>query len=384
MKRKLSLLLVLALVLSLWTNTTVSAGSALTARENAIVRAYVKTLETCNLKYLNQYKYPGLTYTPPTYTDVDLKLLNPKYSKSFVKSKNLYCLYVTGTIVVSTQDKLGLVKSRMGIYIKKKGSTSYAYTEKPVDGKDVYADKVIGVDDLSDSAVSALETYLTGKYGADTASALMYPDEDTDYSDDDAEYSGDDSEDSDDDAYIPGSGSQASSSSIDSAVKVGDSYSWSGSKDYLGDKVSASYSFTVKNSKDISADDIEKLGFKRPTDNKLAYKMLTVKVVVTDAKLTKGTGEGYMYESSLEPSIWGSMTGSGQYVIGGTTYGFDGSLSNAIRDKVEFTKLTPGKKASFTAEGKIILPVIKGETNYLVVKNEFVDYDLSKIFFKLN
>ncbi len=179
MKRKLSLVLVLTLVLTFLSSSIAHADTAtdLSKREKAIVKAYVKTVETGDLKYLNKYKYPGMTYQEPGYAGLyNVKIISPKYSKKYIKSEKLYCLYVTGTLVVSEEDYLVLAKMRIGIYIKKKGNTAYAYLEKQTDGKDIYADQIITVDKLSKSAITELEKYLVGLYGEENGKALMYPD----------------------------------------------------------------------------------------------------------------------------------------------------------------------------------------------------------------
>ncbi|MNY71722.1 hypothetical protein D3C86_2101290 [compost metagenome] len=48
-------------------------------------------------------------------------------------------------------------------------------------------------------------------------------------------------------------------------------------------------------------------------------------------------------------------------------------------------KVEPGHTYSLQATGKVILPVYKGQANYLVMKNNATDieYDDSKIFFAL-
>lgn len=395
MKKNFSILIVLTLVLSLLAGNTATAATAVTKREAAIVKAYIKTIETGDLRYLNAYKYPGLRYEKPETVDADIKFITPKYSKGYISSKNLYCLYATGIMVVSNESNLALVKAQLGIYAKKKGNTTYAYTEKAT-GSDIYAKEVVAVGDLSTSAASALEKYLTSKYGADKAQYLMYPDtyseEEEGYNQDEEEYYEDEEEDyTQEDKNTSNSGNTSSSSSsssssatVSSPVRAGDTYSWSGSKEYLKDTLSATYSLSVTKSVDLSLSEIERLGFERPTDSKIEYKMVTVKFDAKNAKLTQVSGDGYMYQTELTPNIWGSTAADGQYIVGGTDYGFDGSLKRVISAKVSYDKLTTGKTVSFSVEGKIILPVVKGQTNYLVIRNDFErDYNADKMYFKL-
>lgn len=152
---------------------------------------------------------------------------------------------------------------------------------------------------------------------------------------------------------------------------------------------SAQYTFAIKKVEPISLDGIEALGFRKPEKNdKMEYVMLTVDLKVNNATLTKkGTGDDYQFLTLIEPHIWGVQTASGNSIIGGTDYGFDGSLSSNIDKALDdpYTKLYVGDSKSYSASGKILLPIYKGEENYFVLrqKDDKLEYDDSFIYFKL-
>ncbi|WP_052339391.1 copper amine oxidase N-terminal domain-containing protein [Gorillibacterium massiliense] len=159
------------------------------------------------------------------------------------------------------------------------------------------------------------------------------------------------------------------------------------------DSTNVDYTFTINKVETITADDIVKLGFKKPeSDPEIEYRMLTVSLKVNNAKVTKGTsssatGQGYL--ASFEPSYWGVRTNdSGKSIIGVRDYGFDGSLSDNISDVVyslPSSKVLAGESKSYEASGKIIITVYKNETNYFILQKSDSDMDYYDrfIYFKL-
>jgi hypothetical protein len=90
-----------------------------------------------------------------------------------------------------------------------------------------------------------------------------------------------------------------------------------------------------------------------------------------------------------QPEVWGSKTSSGGSVIGGTDFGFDGSIGKNTDERYPSpaNKINAGSSAALIDySGKVILPIVKGETNYLVMqrKNHDLDYDSQFIYFRLN
>lgn len=363
--------------------TASAATTKLTKREQAIVKAYVKTVETGDLKYLNRYKYPGTSYIKPDYAGkLDVKLLNVKYSKAYDSKKKLNCLYASGLFVLSTEEQIMAANIKMGIYLKKKGDTVYAYTEN-VD--DVSADDYLFAEDLTDKQLATIEEYLIEIYGEDTANYLLYGEEDTETEEDaDTEEDDTDSDDADTEEDAETGNVSSASGSIDNPIKMGDAYEWAEKYEFTSDEVSGKFSLTVKNVKELSTKDIEAMGFRASSDKSIEYKLVTVRWEVKKAELTKVKGDGEMYKSLVTPDFWGSEADNGQYIIGITDYGFDTSLQEQITKVVKFETFVEGDTISYVAEGDVIVPVIKGQKNYMIIDNRSIeDYDASKIHLAL-
>lgn len=191
------------------------------------------------------------------------------------------------------------------------------------------------------------------------------------------------------------SGSSSSNSSsakgtLSDPVKFNTSFTFNDKYDYNpsdNDNYSATHTITVKKAESISYDEIEDLGFKRPdASNQTEYKMVTINIKTTNAKLTSDNGSGYYYLSMIEPQLWGTMSTDGDLkIIGGTDYGFDGSLSRAKDDEIQGVKVTMGQTKSYEVTGKILMPVLKGQESLMVFKKQAqgIEYEDSFIYFKL-
>lgn len=171
-------------------------------------------------------------------------------------------------------------------------------------------------------------------------------------------------------------------------VKFGDTYYWSASEDYIDTVASADHSFTVKKVEPLTLSDIENLGFRVDSDSdKFDYVMVTAEATVSNAKIE--SGEAYM-QLPFYRNIWGSKTPTGDSIIGGTDYAFDGSLTRerdeVVKDSEGFVKkLKAGEVCEFSFSGKIILPLTKNATNYLVIhKDDSLDYEDSLLYFRLD
>lgn len=383
MKKLLSWIISLSLILSIFT-VPAFAASKLTAAETNIIKAYQKTIETGDAQYINKYKYPGVSfYTGKIEKGEYYKILNPQYSKVYDSKRKLNKLMIKGLVVYTNGDTLAFGNVNWGIFIKTKSSKIYAYEEV----SDTEKMDILTIDDLSDSTVTALEKYLTGLFDEDTAYSLMYPDDENSSDEEDSSYLEDeDTDTSDQSDSSPATGKGTLSSPVD----VNEKYTWSETESYIGDTMSGTYSLTVKNVKKLSVSELNKLGYEeveKKADDKYEYEyaLLDVAYEVKDAAIKKGTGEGWAYLSAYSPYFWGIKTSDGlSNLMGITDYGFDGSLSRVISDTVNFDKITPGKKGSFKAQGKVLVVLVKGKTNYLVLRNqEIEDYDSSFIYFKL-
>lgn len=176
-------------------------------------------------------------------------------------------------------------------------------------------------------------------------------------------------------------------------IKLGTSFAFYDSFDYKAgeyDVTSAQYTVTLKKVTPITRDQIADFGFNRPDDDPdMNYVLVDMHLKVKDAVIKPGSDEnqlGYAYLSSFTPSVWGVKTPSGKSIIGGTDYGFDGSLdSETTKVLPDIPKLMPGEKGSYEVTGQILMPVLAGEENYFVIKRQYVDmdYDASFIYFKM-
>jgi len=174
---------------------------------------------------------------------------------------------------------------------------------------------------------------------------------------------------------------------MDDPISIGDTFYWSAKEKYIDTNVSADYSFTLLDVKPMTIDEIKDLGFNVTSNNeKFDYVMITAKVTVSNAKVE--SGEVYP-ELAFAVDIWGTKTPSGYSVIGGTDYGFDCSLNRSFSEVVKGSdglkkKLKAGEVGNYSYTGKAIIPLTKGEENYLVItKGYSFDYDDRFVYFRL-
>ncbi len=350
MKKILALVLSVCLVLSVLAVPVTAASTKLTSSELNIIKAYQKTLETKNLQYMNSYKYSGVNYKLLSIPNGSTaKILTPQYSKGYDSKQKLNTANLQGLLVISNKTALNVSNISAGVYLKTKNKNTYAYNAVAT------TTKAIQVKSLNASQKTEVKKYLTSMYGEKTANNLINP------------------------STVVGS--------INNPVPLNQKYTWSETKDFLSDKISATFSMTVKSFKKVTVAELGQMGINTKDRADHEYAVLDVLWEVQDAKLTKVKGEGSAYLSvGWEPNIWGVKTSDKASIIGSMDYGFDGSLDNAIDKAVEFKKVTPGVTEAFTAEGKVIIDLYKNKTNYFVMQNEQIrdkDYDASFIYFKL-
>lgn len=381
MKKLLSLVLAICMLLAVAVpvSADVSTGTKLTLTETAMVKAYQTTMETQNLQYINKYKYPGLTYLPINYgAGVKVKILQPQYSKSYDAKAKLNKLTIKGLLVATNGDNMSLSNITTSIYVKLYNKKQYLYKEVAAE-----TPKTVTVDSLNDASLTALETYLVSAYGEEKALALMYPE---------TAGAGTAVGESTVPAPVANPAPAATAAvaggngTLKSPIALNQKHTWTETKDYIGDTMYGTYSCTVKSVKKITAADIVAMGFREPETNaQVEYALVDVLWEVSDARLVQKTGEGYAFlGSGWALPLWGTKTPDNNAIIGGTDFGFDGSLRNVIDDITDFKKITPGMKEAFTAEGKVLLTLYKGDTNYMVLENNSIqDYDSKFIYFKL-
>ncbi|RJX37414.1 copper amine oxidase N-terminal domain-containing protein [Paenibacillus pinisoli] len=192
----------------------------------------------------------------------------------------------------------------------------------------------------------------------------------------------------------PPSGSASASSNkgtFNDPVKFNTAFTYKELVNYKpeeNDTSSADFTVTVTKVVPISLDQIVALGFQRPENNPdIEYRMVSINLKVKNATMKSKDKNGYKFLSSYRPYISGVETPDGHYIIGSTDFGFDGAIAEATREVLpDFPQVTPTTKgSSFEVNGKVLLPIVKGEENYMVVSrsDSTLEYEDRKIFFKL-
>lgn len=184
-----------------------------------------------------------------------------------------------------------------------------------------------------------------------------------------------------------GGSTSTADGSLNSPIPLNETFTWSATSQLTekDNKISGTYSCTVKKVTPITLDEIAALGIKNiKDDSRIEYVMATILWEVKDAKvLLNNLGMKSSLSTYWSPSIWGIETPNKSSIIGSRDYGFDGCLYNAV-NKAGTARLDVGMTESYSAEGKAILPVYKDNTNYLVIrKSGEKDTEKSKIHFML-
>jgi len=156
-------------------------------------------------------------------------------------------------------------------------------------------------------------------------------------------------------------------------VPMGRKFTWSGIYDTYYN-YEYTFSLTVNDAKPITREELEEMDLQVYEDVRFEYRILDIKVTA-DIKLLD-CEEGDVYLSAIFPSFVGSKSIEGDFIIGYCDYGFEGSFRKRLSDEVEFTKIKIGESGSYSVDGKIIIPVYKGKTNYLIVRNDTTKEDI--------
>ncbi|MDQ0089127.1 hypothetical protein J2T12_002537 [Paenibacillus anaericanus] len=176
-------------------------------------------------------------------------------------------------------------------------------------------------------------------------------------------------------------------------VKLGTAFTYTDNMNQspgIADNYSATYTLTVTKVEAISRDEIVNLGFKRPeNDPKIDYVLLDLNLKVKNATFKKGSSATSDTDKSLAsyiPNIYGVKTVSGESLIGGEYFGFEGSLSSNISELLPGNpSVSEGESKSYEASGKVLLPIIKGADNLYTIerRDSALDRITRGIYFKL-
>lgn len=237
MKKLVARIFVFALLIVeiLGNGSTVVSGKSLltlTSREKAIGKAYIKSCETRNPKYLNKYRLKNLDkYTMEEFY-TKFKYLKVNYSKKYDKNEKLNYIKMDGLVLCYCDDNAVVCNFTTGIYIIEYKSKVYSYTEN----SNVENFTPILPETLSMKYYNKVINYLTKSKGytenevykmLDNGRNLSYSD-----GDDSSEYE------------------NRSNGDIDNKflLSVNDSYTWKATKDCYQNDLKGTYKFTVNES----------------------------------------------------------------------------------------------------------------------------------------
>lgn len=187
----------------------------------------------------------------------------------------------------------------------------------------------------------------------------------------------------------PSTGTMSSNAgTIGDPVKFGTLFSWAEESKSASFGFKSNVTMSVTNVKKLTSADITAMNFKPDTDSRIEYVLVSVDLKGKNVTPTT-IADSYIYYNLTQPKIWGSVSSLEKYIIGGTEYGFDGSIDRNMSAKYpsDANKIKKGSSvAKIDYSGNIILPIIKGETNYLVMEkaNSDLEYESRKIYFALN
>ncbi len=173
MKKVLALMLALVMILSLGTVVfaaeTNSVAGKPTAAELKIAKAYLKTVEESDGKYIQKYAYPGSKFElEPADESVTMKVLDPVFTKVKDEETRLTRIDFSGYLVASSTEELIVMDLQKGIVLKTKAKKLYAYTDVVV-----RAETVENLAELDEDTYGAIFDYLTELYDEDIATSLM-------------------------------------------------------------------------------------------------------------------------------------------------------------------------------------------------------------------
>lgn len=348
MKKILSILLLLTVLLSSNSVAFAKTKPALTARETAIAKAYVKAYESGNSSAVKSYIYPKATVKINAVPDTTkLKVFFPTYTKKYDSKTKMNCIVISCVTVASDGAELEISNGTLGINLKTKGKTTYAYSTNTTTAKL----NVLLVDDLTKAQTDEIQTYLTDTYDASVASKMLF------------------------------GSPKALTATFDEPAALGSTYTYYKTYSRIGDTLSGEFGITVNKVTDLTEADLTDMGYVRKSDHEKQYaeyydyKLVNVTWEVKDAKIVELAKNGpdeskyknNVYKRYIRPSFAGSTYAKdvGEYLGIFSIDGFDGSFQSNMNDKFKWSTLELNETISFTMTGNIIIPLMRGGENYL-------------------
>ena len=353
MKKFLSVLLLLVFLFLLNSGADVSASTTkLTKRETVIAKAFVKSYESSNLSSIKKYIYPGSKMSINIFpNDTYVKVSSIKHTKKYDARTEMNCIFLSCIITISTNNELKIFKGTMGINLKTKGKIVYIYSENTTEANL----SLTTTNDITKTQLNYITKYLEKKYGKKLTLKML--------------------------ASVS---QEALNATTDASADLGSTYTYSTSYNCEGNIISGTFSITLNNVSDLTLDYVKVVCYRGPDNENIEYKLVNITWNVKKIKITKGTEKGYGRKDFMTPIFLGSEALGVDYINIVMDSGFDNSFKSKINDGFSPDDFISNKTDAIEITGDVILPIIKGEENYMVFINPGIDdSNLNKIYFKL-
>lgn len=351
MKKFLLVLLVLVLILSLNSSINSSAATTttkLTTREMEIAKAYVKSYESGSLSSVKKYIYSGSKMTVNALSKTtNVKVFSATYSKKYDSKTKMNCIIISCVVTISNGKELNIYNGTMGINLKTKGTTVYAYSKNTTMAKL----SKITINYITESQVKEIEIYMKNKYGSSIGSKMI---------------------------------KDNTIGTIDSPVSLGKKYTYSTL--YYGEArvLDGTFGITINKVTDLTVNKAKSLGYNGRINEGLEFKLVNITWDVIKVKVRCGGNnkDAYIYKNDITPVFFASVIPNVDFLGGFIIKGFAGSFIDNFKDK--YDKIKTDSITSFTVTGNIVIPTIKGGENYITfVIPKKGNLESNKIYFKL-
>lgn len=363
MKKFFSVLLLLSILFSLISSdvTLAATKKTITKRETAIAKAYIKSYESGDLSSIKKYIYPGAKITVDAITNnTEVEIFSPEYTKKYDSKLKMNCIIITCIVAQSDGAKLTIAKATMGINLKTKSKTTYAYSMNTT----MYKLDEVAVSDITKIQLKDIQEYLTSKYGEDLALKMLF------------------------------GNPKALTATSDSPVPLGSTYTYTKSYSRKGDTLSGEFSITINSVKDLTEDDLKKMGyvknkFEIERDEYWDQKLVNITWQAKDVKiveLASDNEKGYVYKRYIRPIMAGTVSPEEptDYLNIVSFDGFTDSFQYKMDTEYKYSNLKLGSTANIEITGNIIIPYYTGFNEiYLRIVQPGIETRYDYMFFKL-
>lgn len=168
------------------------------------------------------------------------------------------CILISCLVTVSDGAKLTVSKGTVGINLKTKGKTTYAYSKNTTIAKL----NEIAVSDIPEAQIKKIQIYMTDKYGEVVASKMLF------------------------------GNPKALTATFDSPVALGSTYTYNTAYSRKGDTLSGEFSITINSVKDLTDDDLKDMGYVKNKyevefDEYWDQKLVNITWLAKDVKIVK-------------------------------------------------------------------------------------------------